>query len=122
MRTSPSPGPSRSSSTISNGLPTSKSTAAVAFTKNLLPGYRSPGQLLDIESGLSLARLMGHCQRPPWPASLASPSCLRRVRLQVGGEEAAPFVNRGVVASGRSLERDIEKSVADLEGELQDEP
>src|SRR5271166_597970 len=121
MRTSPSPGPSRSSSMISNGLPASKSTAAVVFTRISYLDARAPGPvLLDVDSCSSLARLLRPCQgRPPSRASLAG---LRRVGLEVGGEQAAPFVDRGVVASRRSLERDIENAIADLEGKLQDEP
>ena len=42
--------------------------------------------------------------------SLASPSSLRRVCLEIGGEQAARFGDHGVVARRGALERDVEES------------
>src|SRR6516225_9231172 len=66
------------------------------------------------------------CRSPPRSVatilpSLAAPSSLRRVCLEIGGEEAARFVDCGVVAGRGALERDVEESIPGLEGKPDDE-
>lgn len=106
--------------------------AAVLAVPDDVMGKKVGAVLFPDRAEIDVAAALAHCRvcladfKVPQYATKGTPCAsaaprrpLGDVRLQVGGDKAARFGDRGLVTCGRAPERDVEEPAAHFEGEQQ---